>query len=110
MTGWFGELIGNSDMHLGNVSLELRDRRPLPLAPVYDMLPMAYAPMAGGEVPRAEYTPGLPTPKDRAAWLLASQAAQLFWDTARADPRISARFREVCGANLQELNRLITLA
>ena len=104
----FGKLIANADMHKGNVSFVPGPN--MQVAPVYDMLPMAYAPMAGGEVPRAEYTPGLPTPKDRAAWLLASQAAQLFWDTARADPRISARFREVCGANLQELNRLITLA
>ena len=34
LTGWFGALIGISDMHLGNLSLELHDRRPLPLAPV----------------------------------------------------------------------------
>ena len=104
----FGKLIANADMHKGNMSFAPGPN--MQVAPVYDMLPMAYAPLAGGEIPRTEYTPGLPTPKDRAAWLLASQAAQLFWDTARADQRISTRFREICGANLQELNRLITLA
>lgn len=48
---WFGRLIGNTDMHLGNVSFHVSSSI-LRLAPAYDMLPMGYAPLPGGEVPR----------------------------------------------------------
>ena len=47
---WFGRLIADSDMHLGNLSLVPHAGR-FTCAPAYDMLPMAYAPLAGGEVP-----------------------------------------------------------
>ncbi|MGK7521002.1 HipA domain-containing protein, partial [Salmonella enterica] len=43
----FGRLIANSDMHAGNLSFYYSDA-PMALAPVYDMLPMAYAPAASG--------------------------------------------------------------
>ena len=39
-----------------------------------------------------------------------SRAAQVFWASAAADSRISARFRVVCDANLRELERLTALA
>ena len=71
---------------------------------------MAYAPMAGGEIPTPGYVPGLPKPKDRDAWLAASQAAQDFWLLALQDDRISERFRQISEANLQELSRLMKLA
>lgn len=54
---WFGRLIGNTDMHDGNLSfvpgppLPGRPTAPLALAPVYDMLPMAYAPVRRVELP-----------------------------------------------------------
>lgn len=106
----FGRLIANADMHKGNVSFVPALDGTLRLAPVYDMLPMAYAPLAGGEISKASYAPGLPTPKDRSAWLAASRAAQAFWQMALEDPRISPAFRKLCSANLQELDRLIPLA
>ena len=40
----FGQLIGNTDMHFGNLSFLFSFGGALSLAPVYDMLPMAYAP------------------------------------------------------------------
>ena len=46
----FGRFIANADMHHGNLSFLPRDDGTLALAPVYDMLPMAYAPI-GGDVP-----------------------------------------------------------
>jgi hypothetical protein len=104
----FGKLIGNADMHKGNVSFVPAPQ--MHVAPVYDMLPMAYAPLAGGEIPRTLYAPGLPTPRDRAAWLAASQAALAFWELAAKEERISARFRAICVANLKELGRHIQLA
>jgi len=46
----FGRLIGNSDMHCGNVSFFMSPGNPLALAPSYDMLPMMYAPVAGAKI------------------------------------------------------------
>lgn len=58
----FGVLIGNGDMHPGNLSFfvdEVTSPRPqFALAPVYDMLPMSLAPRPSGQIPDA-----LPIPK-----------------------------------------------
>lgn len=111
LTGWFGELIGNSDMHLGNVSLELRDRRPLPLAPVYDMLPMRWRPAATGEVLPAERTPEwrprLPLPQQTDDWLAAAELALQFWREVIATDRISDDFRIIASAAQTALDSAI---
>ncbi|MEX0633795.1 HipA domain-containing protein [Serratia ureilytica] len=39
----FGRVIANSDMHQGNLSFLWITQRPVMLAPLYDMLPMAFA-------------------------------------------------------------------
>lgn len=44
----FGVLIGNTDMHMGNLSFLGDSVQPYELAPAYDMLPMAFAPSAAG--------------------------------------------------------------
>ena len=44
---WFGRCIANIDMHFGNLSFfwsKVEDTVSLNLAPIYDMLPMLYAP------------------------------------------------------------------
>ena len=41
-------LIGNTDMHNGNLSFVSEHNRPYELAPAYDMTPMAFAPTSGG--------------------------------------------------------------
>jgi hypothetical protein len=98
---WYGRLIANTDMHLGNLSFYVD--HVLRLAPAYDMLPMAYAPLAGGEVPPRTFTPEHPLPPQRDTWLAACDAALAFWDTAAADGRISEAFRAVCAANARAL-------
>lgn len=60
---WFGRLIANNDMHDGNLAF----RPGLSLAPVYDMLPMQYAPTRSGEVPGISFQPPLPLPGDQTA-------------------------------------------
>lgn len=104
----FGKLIGNTDMHKGNLSfvpgLTLR------VAPVYDMLPMMYAPLAGGELPKTKFSPALPTPQVRALWLQACAAARTFWQVASTDGRISPAFRQTCADNHAELIRLSAMA
>ena len=104
----FGKLIGNADMHKGNLSFV--PGATLQVAPVYDMLPMMYAPLAGGELPNSAFSPSLPTPKDRDAWLLAYPAARSFWHRAALDQRISKAFRDVCVQNVATLERLGVIA
>ena len=104
---WFGRLIANSDMHTGNLSFAPNDG--LSLAPAYDMLPMLYAPLAGGEVPVRSFEPALPLPPQRAAWEAACAAAIAFWDRAAADERIGAAFRRTCSANARRLRELADL-
>lgn len=106
---WFGKLIANADMHKGNLSL-VSGLGQLQVAPVYDMLPMQYAPLAGGELGPVVYAPALPTPQDRAAWLDASVAALQFWSTAATDPRITDGFRATCTDNARALQALQALA
>lgn len=101
--GWFGALIANTDMHLGNAALVLADARPLELAPVYDMLPMAFRPAASGEVvPRAYETP-LPTPDALGDWRHAAAMALLFWQSVAVDADISVDFRGIATDAAQTL-------
>ncbi len=91
----FGQLIGNTDMHEGNLSF----RPGLRLAPVYDMLPMQYAPVRGVELPERSFLPRLPLPDESALWTEAARAAIVFWESAGTDRRISAAFRTLCKEN-----------
>jgi hypothetical protein len=88
-------------MHTGNLSF--RPQGTLVPAPAYDMLPMLYAPLPGGEVPQRAFEPPLPLPPQRAAWSSACTAALAFWDGAATDERISAAFRAACKANGRRL-------
>jgi hypothetical protein len=101
---WFGRLIANTDMHLGNLSFHVDHT--LRLAPAYDMLPMAYAPLAGGEVPQRDYAPAPPLPSQRAAWLAACAIAIDFWNGSALDTRITEPFRDICRANAARLRDL----
>ncbi len=107
---WFGRLIGNNDMHLGNLSFQFDPEQgqgaALRLAPVYDMLPMLYAPLSGGEIPQRQFTPALPLPRQAEAWKMAYAAAQDFWLSASLDDRISESFRDICRANQAQLAQL----
>jgi hypothetical protein len=98
---WFGRLIANTDMHTGNLSF--RPQGGLALAPAYDMVPMLYAPLPGGEVPTRDFEPPLPLPPQRAVWAQACQAALAFWMRAAQDARISAEFRAACEGNARRL-------
>lgn len=93
VTAWFGELIGNTDMHLGNAALELADTRPFALCPAYDMLPMALRPAASGEVVERGLTITLPTPEERVHWLAAAEMAEDFWRRVQLQAAVSSGFR-----------------
>lgn len=97
----FGKLIANNDMHDGNLAF----RPGLALVPVYDMLPMLYAPLSGVELPLRTFTPALPLPSEQGAWQVAAQAAVEFWRRCAADARISAPFRQICAENSEKVSR-----
>ena len=100
---WFGRLIANTDMHEGNLSFHPG----LTLAPVYDMLPMRYAPQRGGEVPPQTFHPALPLPTESFEWRLAARAAMGYWQRCATDTRISAGFQAICAENAELLRRVV---
>lgn len=89
----FGTWIGNTDMHLGNISLAPRERG-FKLLPLYDMLPMAFAPTRG-ELPQVELHPPLRTELNRDAWASAGEAAADYWSRLAEDGDLSRGFRAV---------------
>ena len=101
---WFGRLIANSDMHTGNLSF--RPQGTLALAPAYDMLPMLYAPLPGGELPTRGFEPPPPLPAQRRVWMAACVAAIEFWTRASHDARVSEAFQGLCAANALQLQRV----
>jgi len=110
---WFGVLIGNTDMHYGNVSVFLTEERPFELCPLYDMLPMRYRPSSTGDLPdgglEAAGRPRLlPGPLDVKPWSEMSQLAREFWREVAACDSISAGFREIASLNEQYIQTLRT--
>lgn len=108
LRGWFGALIGNSDMHLGNASLLLADTRPLALAPSYDMLPMALRPASSGEVVAREIPVLAPLPAQLADWRMAAEMAADFWRRVGGDAAISDGFRSIAAKQLIKLEAAIS--
>lgn len=103
--GWFGVLIGNNDMHLGNAGMLLAGTRPLALAPAYDMLPMAFRPAVSGEVVERDYALALPTPEHHDEWRAAAKMALDFWGRVAQAAAISAGFRALATSALRQLSR-----
>lgn len=107
---WFGRLIANNDMHLGNLSFQINapdnTGLNLRLSPAYDMLPMFYAPLSGGEVPLRQFVVALPLPSQEPAWKIAHAAASFFWQAASEHEQISPLFRVICQKNLTQLKQL----
>ncbi len=99
LTWWFGTLIGNTDMHYGNASLFLAPCRPLALAPVYDMAPMAYRPGIEGRLPDGPVTPPPPPPTALPLWRRAATLAERFWADLSVHELVSPTFRHLAAAN-----------
>jgi hypothetical protein len=91
----FGQCIGNNDMHRGNFAFLTHDEGPFRLAPVYDMLPMVYAPARQGNIPTQVFHHPVPVPRFQSEWDQAMGAAGEFWQRVRDEPLISSGFREI---------------
>lgn len=99
----FGALIGNSDMHHGNLSFVSEHGQPYQLAPAYDMLPMAFAPRSGGmlpdSVPSVRLHPSVPPETWRQALLLADEFIRL----TNGDSRFSGAWQRCADVLLQHV-------
>lgn len=99
----FGRLIGNSDMHFGNLSL-LVEREAVRhgrfgLAPLYDMLPMRWRPNAlSGDL---GLLPFEPAPADLQSPSL--MPAREFWQRVQASAAFSRAFRTLAGEMARRL-------
>ena len=89
----FGQLINNSDMHLGNISLAI-EGDVFRLLPLYDMCSMGFAPRSG-EVSSFNFIPSIQGTMElpRESQLLAREMAGAFWSAVEEDNRISTEFR-----------------
>jgi hypothetical protein len=98
----FGGLIANTDRHLGNLAyLDHYDGR-FKLAPIYDMLPMLFAPSHDEIVVRV-FEPPEPAAATLRAWSKARNRAEEYWQILTQDERISGEFRTICAACLSTL-------
>ncbi len=106
----FGQLIGNTDMHFGNLAFILDLGLPLKLAPTYDMLPMLWAPRPGNSEPTPAFSPPPPLPQNRDTWVQAATLADQFWQAVQNSPSISEPFRALAANahdNLKAMRQLV---
>lgn len=92
---YFGRLINNTDMHLGNLSLSL-EGNVFRILPVYDMCSMGFAPR-GGEVEPYAFSPPLP---ERELRFLSAESLRIvegmahdFWTRLASERLISDELR-----------------
>jgi serine/threonine protein kinase HipA of HipAB toxin-antitoxin module len=88
----FGTLIGNTDMHHGNLSFVSSHGRPYSLAPAYDMLPMGFQPRTGGALVDTlnPATPHAAVPPR--VWHHAVTLAATYLTRLRSNDQFSERF------------------
>jgi hypothetical protein len=103
----FGGLIANTDRHFGNLAMFDRYDGQFRLAPVYDMLPMLFAPQ-NDEIIARVFEPADPTAETITAYRHARELAEQYWGLLSTDARVSADFRmiaETCSNTLSALPR-----
>ncbi|MGS0743544.1 HipA domain-containing protein [Glaciimonas sp. GG7] len=88
----FGILIGNTDMHNGNLSFMADHGRPYDIAPAYDMTPMTFAPRSGGGLPATLSEATIHACVPNATWRRAEELARAFLGKVMAATEFSHRF------------------
>ena len=104
---WFGRFIANTDMHFGNLSFLPQVDGTLALAPVYDMLPMVYAPV-GAELPPRRFAVPVPEPGQESAWSAAGELAVSYWTDVAGEPRLSRAIRATATENAATVHAALT--
>lgn len=88
----FGTLIGNTDMHSGNLSFVSEQGRPYDIAPAYDMTPMTFAPRSGGGLQDTLSGASICADVTNETWRYAEQLACVFLAQMKASTGFSHRF------------------
>lgn len=101
----FGALTANTDRHFGNLAFYDSYRGTFSLAPVYDMLPMLFAPEHNQIVSRT-FVPASPTADTLSTYAHARDLAEQYWRAIINDDRISEDFRQISAECLATLERL----
>ena len=101
----FGSLIANTDRHFGNLAMLDRYDGRFRLAPIYDMLPMLYAPQHD-ELAAREFEPPPPAADSLGVYGRARSLAQTYWSLCARDAGISAEFQRIAAANQRRLEAL----
>lgn len=102
----FGRMIGNADMHLGNLSFFHEQTINLRLAPVYDMLPMLFAPRASGHIPNEVPEIRLVTPPAIEHWQAMFPIALRYWQQILELPQPDESFNTIAVKFIERLNDL----
>ncbi len=101
---YFGLLIANNDMHSWNLSFYCLGEKITALAPVYDMLPMFYAPLHE-QISDKAFEFKLPPPQDVNIWQDCLKTALRFWQEVSEQRLISDTFRKIAEKNQLILNK-----
>jgi hypothetical protein len=104
----FGDLIANTDRHFGNVCFFAEEARRLTLtpAPVYDMLPMLFAPTDATLVERP-FAPRPPTALNLHLWHEVANQALTYWTRLCNENALSAGFRRMTTGCRDTLARFV---
>lgn len=102
----FGMLIGNTDMHHGNLSFISSHGRPYDLAPAYDMLPMGFAPKSGGALVNTLRPVTLIDAVAGEIWHEALELAERFYALVSDCRRFSASFSPCLAALRSHLDEV----
>ena len=104
----FGRCIANTDMHFGNLSffweMPAKSSLQLRLAPIYDMLPMLYAPEKSEVVYRTFNLPSVPE------FGIAGKLAFAFWSNVASHYNVTAAFKEIAVTNAELLSNTLSLS
>ena len=99
----FGTLVGNTDMHSGNLSFVSEHGRPYGIAPAYDMSPMCFAPRSGGGMFEVIQSATIRSDVTNEAWRRAEQLARDFLRRVQCEGRFSRAFAPCIRALAQHI-------
>ncbi len=99
----FGNLIGNTDRHFGNVAFFVGDGVELRLAPAYDTLPMILAP-SGDDLVGREFSPNSPTSSTLDVWSDAASWAVRYWHGVRDNAELAREVRGFAEAAIRAVS------
>jgi DNA-binding transcriptional ArsR family regulator len=101
----FGALIANTDRHFGNLTLFDDYEGLFEFAPIYDMLPMLFAPQDSQLIERP-FEPMGPTAATLSVWPRARDLAESYWQRLCEESGLSEEFRRRCEECLHAVKRL----